>query len=187
MKNKKLVTFMASVAFSVMLIGCGNSNTNSVTMEKVSTATQAEATAQQDTTSPESSDSKTTKETEGETGVALDEGIEKYQGNWHEEIAGRGSMEISPSGDGKYLIDVTWGSSAFESAHWNFTALYDSSTGDLSYDDGTYQVITFDEDGTDSVTEEKSVHGTLHLTDEGKIEWTDSADGYNEASVFVKD
>ena len=124
---------------------------------------------------------------EGEVDVVLDEGIEKYEGNWYEEIAGRGYMEIAPSGDGKYYIQVSWGSSAFETAVWNFTAIYDNASGDLSYDAGSYQMLAFDEDGNETAEDEKDVHGVLHLTDEGKIEWTDSAYDSDEPSVFVKE
>ena len=151
--------------------------------------TESEAESSEDENSEaENSEADNTEESqpEGEVDVAIDEGIDKYEGSWYEEIAGRGAMEIDPMGDGKYYIEVNWGSSASEMASWRFTALYDSASGDLTYEDGSYQVITFDENGNETVTEEKSVHGVIHLNDEGKIEWTDSAYDSDEPSVFVK-
>ena len=192
--KKKFVTLLASAAVLATLAGCGNSETGAATSgaEAESIETTEEAPVKEDAsdekieeTNSEAENSEEA-ESEGEVDVALDEGIENYEGSWHEEAAGRGSMEISPSGDGKYFIEVNWGSSAAEMAVWNFTALYDSESGDLTYEDGSYQMITFDESGDETVTEEKSVSGVLHLNDEGKIEWTDSAYDSDEPSVFVK-
>ena len=187
--KKSIVTLLASAAVLTMLAGCGSSEEGTASsgfeVEKIETATEAptsEAPVEETATEETANEAKP----EGEVDVVLDEGIEKYEGSWHEEIAGRGAMEIGPMGDGKYFIEVNWGSSAAEMAAWRFTALYDTASGDLTYDDGSYQVITFDENGNDTVTEEKSVHGVLHLNDEGKIEWTDSAYDSDEPSVFVK-
>ena len=211
--KKKIVTLLASAAVLAMLAGCGNSEAGSApsgdeaesietteeasveeeaseeTEEVMSEAedTEEEVAPEEETeeAEPESEDAEETM-AEGEVDVVLDEGIEKYEGSWSEEIAGRGAMEIEPMGDGKYYIEVNWGSSAAEMAAWRFTALYDSESGDLTYEDGSYQMITFDESGNETVTEEKSVHGVIHLNDEGKIEWTDSAYDSDEPSVFVK-
>lgn len=125
-------------------------------------------------------------EEEGETGLALDDGIGLYSGNWVEETAGRGYMEIEPSGDGKYYVTASWGNTAADKASWQFTAIYDAETGDLSYDEGSFREIHFDEDGSEEVTGEKSVQGTLHYED-GKILWTDNAYESDEPSVFVSE
>ncbi len=192
--KKKMVTLLASAAVLAMLAGCGSSESNEapsgVEIEKIETTEETpvkEETSEEKIEEEKPEEGKPEEsEPEGEVDVVLDEGIEKFEGSWNEEIAGRGSMEIGPMGDGKYYIEVNWGSSAAEMAAWRFTALYDSESGDLTYDDGSYQMITFDEDGNENVTEEKSVHGVLHLNDEGKIEWTDSAYDSDEPSVFVK-
>ena len=122
--------------------------------------------------------------TEGETGLQAEDGGEKFAGTWAEEIAGRGFMEVMPSGNGKYYVTVDWSSSAAEKSAWNFTAIYDSETGDLTYDDGTYRVLLFDENGGEEVKEEKSVKGKLHMED-GKILWTDSVNGETDPSTFI--
>ncbi len=191
--KKRIVTLLVSAAVITALVGCGKSDAGTtpsgVEIESIETTEEKPAAekAEEKPAEAETSEAATAEEKpEGEVDVVLDEGIEKYEGSWHEEIAGRGSMEIGPMGDGKYYIEVNWGSSAAEMASWRFTALYDYTSGDLTYEDGSYQTITFDEEGNDNVTEEKSVHGVLHLTDEGKIEWTDSAYDSDEPSVFVK-
>ena len=187
--KKRIVTLLASAALLSLLAGCGSSETSEAPsgfeVESIDTTAKAPA---NETPKGETTSEETVNEAkpEGEVDVVLDEGSEKYEGSWHEEIAGRGAMEIGPMGDGKYYIEVNWGSSAAEMAAWRFTALYDAASGDLTYDDGSYQVITFDENGNDTVTEEKNVHGVLHLNNEGKIEWTDSAFDSDEPSVFVK-
>ncbi|MCR5402448.1 MAG: hypothetical protein K6E91_01330 [Butyrivibrio sp.] len=188
--KKKIVALLASAAVLAMLAGCGSSEEGSAPsgVEVENIETTEEAPVKEETPVEEEASEEKTEEAqpEGEVDVVLDEGIDKYEGSWYEEIAGRGSMEIGPMGDGKYYIEVNWGSSAAEMAAWRFTALYDSESGDLTYEDGSYQMITFDESGNETVTEEKSVHGVLHLNDEGKLEWTDSAYDSDEPSVFVK-
>jgi hypothetical protein len=192
--KKNIVTLLLSAAVIATLVGCGSSDAGTapagVEKESITAAKEepAKEAAAEEKSEAENVGETTSENTapEGEVDVVLDEGIEKYEGSWHEEIAGRGSMEIGPMGDGKYYIEVNWGSSAFEMAAWRFTALYDYESGNLTYDDGSYQVITFDESGNETVTDEKSVHGVLHLNDEGKIEWTDSAYDSDEPSVFIK-
>ena len=192
--KKKLAILLTSAAMVTMLMGCGSSDegaaVSGVEIESIETAEEApakeDAAAEAPAKENAAEENAAEEKPEGEVDVVLDEGIDKYEGSWYEEIAGRGSMEIGPMGDGKYYIEVNWGSSAAEMAAWRFTALYDNASGDLTYEDGSYQMITFDESGNETVTEEKSVHGVLHLNDEGKIEWTDSAYDSDEPSVFVK-
>ncbi len=192
--KKNIVTLLLSAAVIATLVGCGSSDAGTapagVEKESITAAKEepAKEAAAEEKSEAENVGETTSENTapEGEVDVVLDEGIEKYEGSWHEEIAGRGSMEIGPMGDGKYYIEVNWGASASEMAAWRVTALYDYESGDLTYDDGSYQMITFDESGNETVTEEKSVHGVLHLNDEGKIEWTDSAYDSDEPSIFIK-
>jgi hypothetical protein len=118
----------------------------------------------------------------------IDEGGSVYIGNFYEEIAGRGYMTITENGSG-YHIQCNWSSSAAEMAAWDIDAIYNSDTGDLTYSDGTYKNILFDEEGNDTVTEERTVSGVLSMNDEGtKLLWTDNAFDENpEPSTFVKE
>ena len=158
----KLVVLLATATMLTMLAGCGSSNTGTAPsgseIENIETTAEAPVA-----------------ETAAEE--KADEGSEKYVGSWHEEIAGRGSIEISSIGDGKYSVEANWANSASEMAAWSITA---------TYDDGSYQTLEFDSEGNDTVLEEKSVQGVLHLNDEGKIEWTDNAYESDEPSIFVK-
>lgn len=167
----KFVVLLATATMLTMLAGCGSSNTGAAPSgsETENIETTAEAPV-----------------AETATEEKADEGSEKYVGSWHEEIAGRGSIEISPIGDGKYSVEANWANSASEMAAWSITATYDAASGDLTYDDGSYQTLEFDSEGNDTVLEEKSVQGVLHLNDEGKIEWTDNAYESDEPSIFVK-
>ena len=191
--KKRTVTMMLAAAMTcLVLAGCGSSKAADTASKEADSPKSVEVTATPEvtpaeTTPAEAAPAEVTAELpEGEVDVVLDEGIDKYEGSWFEEIAGRGSMDISPSGDGKYYVQVSWASSAAELSSWEFTAIYDSATGDLVYDDGSYQSILFDENGGETVTEEKSVSGVLHLVEENKLEWTDNAFGVTEPSVFVR-
>lgn len=190
MRKKAVVTMLASSMLCLVLAGCGGSKGADTAAKEADSQKTVEATQAEETTKPEETtqpaEEKTEEASEGEVDVVLDEGIDKYEGSWFEEIAGRGSMEISPSGDGKYYIEVSWGSSAAEMSVWNFTAIYDGESGDLVYDDGSYQSILFDEEGNETVQEEKSVQGFLHLVEDNRLEWTDNAFGSSEPSVFVR-
>ena len=148
-------------------------------------AAETEAVTEAETV-PTGAETETAAEDHGEDAAektANDENV--FVGGWHEEIAGRGNMEITDDGDNKYRVLVSWGSSAFESAHWEFTAVLEEETGDLVYEDGDYMLLTVSEEGEESRSDEKKVSGRMHIAD-GKMEWTDSAYDNTEPSVFVK-
>lgn len=193
MRKKEIVSMLAAAMVCLTFAGCGSSTGADAASRKAEspqateTAQTAEVPQTVETTQAADAARATEEQAEGEVDVVLDAGIDKYEGSWHEEIAGRGSMDISPSGDGKYYIEVYWGGSVEEMDVWKFTAIYDSATGDLSYDDGSYQSLLFDENGDETVQDEKSVHGVLHLVSDNKLEWTDSAYDSSEPSVFVKE
>ncbi len=187
MRKKEIVTMLASAMVCLMFAGCGSNTGTDSASQKAESPQTAEVTQTAEAAQTEETAQAAGEQAEGEVDVALDAGIDQYEGNWHEEIAGRGSMNISPSGDGKYYVEVYWSSSLAESDVWKFTAIYDGASGDLSYDDGSYQSILFDENGSETVQDEKAVHGVLHLVDDNKLEWTDSAYDSSEPSVFVKE
>ena len=94
-------------------------------------------------------------------------------GNWQDEISQRASMVIAENDDGSYDIKVTWGSSAFETSTWEIHGAYDTVSGMLSYDDGVYTVHTFDEQGSETVSEEVTTAGAF-LKEGDKLRWNDS-------------
>ncbi len=112
-----------------------------------------------------------------------------FEGQWYEEIAGRGVIEIESTGDDTYSILVHWGSSAFESANWTMVGTYDPSTGKLEYTDAKYYIITFEdeENYTEDVRYEDGT-GEFWITEDGKLGWISDRsedDGITGDSVFV--
>ncbi len=189
MKKTVIVTMLASATAFLMLTGCGNSAAASSAPQVTDSAQTAQTEASAPATDTEQAADAAPASTETPAGGAdasSDDSTDKYAGDWYEEIAGRGTMEITSSGDGKYDVEVTWGDSAAETDEWHITATLDSSSGDLTYDDGSWQQVLYDDNGNGTVEDQKTVKGVLHLTDDGKLEWTDNAYDTSDPSVFVR-
>ena len=97
---------------------------------------------------------------------------EDLSGSWQDEISQRASMDVTRNGDGSYTLLVHWGSSATEAFIWEITGAFDES-GTLAYEDGQYGVYTFDESGSETVSDEETTRGSFTLED-GKLRWQDS-------------
>lgn len=67
-------------------------------------------------------------------------------GEWQDSWSERCSMTITADGDDYYIVEAIWPSSSWEYDTWSFGGYYDSSTGQLSYDNGRW--ISFDESDT---------------------------------------
>lgn len=125
-----------------------------------------------------------------DTATAAEVSAADFEGQWYEEIAGRCTIEITPSGDDAYSISVHWGSSAFESANWEMNAVYNESTGKLEYTDAKYFIITFEDE--DNFTEDviyENGSGEFWITEEGKLGWSSANsddDGIKGEDGFVK-
>ena len=153
--------------------------------ERTETVTESETTVMAENVTEETQSE--TEETAQETEPAAAEsgsGVSAFLGNWYEPIAGRGYMTVTETEGGCHL-QVNRGSSAFEMAAWDIDAVYDESTGTLSYDSGTYRLLTFAEDGSDTVTEERTVQGTLEIDDRGMLLWADNAYENDEPYEFA--
>lgn len=68
-------------------------------------------------------------------------------GDWQDSWSERCCMTITADGDNYYNVEVSWASSALECDTWTFSGYYDSSTGQLSYENGIW--VTFDESNTE--------------------------------------
>lgn len=68
-------------------------------------------------------------------------------GNWQDSWSQRCSMTITADGDDYYIVEAIWSSSAWEYDTWSFGGYYDSSTSQLSYDNGIW--VSFDESNTE--------------------------------------
>ena len=105
-----------------------------------------------------------------------------FAGSWQDEVSQRASMDVTQ--DGRHVeILVHWGGSATEAASWEISGEYDPETGALTYKDARYTVTEWDEDGNDTIIEEKTADGAFTWEDD-KLRWTDSL---NESEgLFVK-
>lgn len=110
-----------------------------------------------------------------------------FAGTWIENIAGRGVIEITSTGEDTYSINVHWGSSAFESSNWEMTGTYYISTGLLEYSDAKYYIRTYEdeENYTDDV---KYEDGSGYFWMEGYLlNWSSDKkdiDGIDGSSLF---
>ena len=116
-----------------------------------------------------------------------------YAGTYAEEIAGRGTMEITRNSDGTYSVEVNWSSSAFEKNSWNFSGEFDGRAV-LRYTNCRKTTVAFDENGNyacDSnglmtpYTTYTMGSGYIEFKDEGVLEWHDDMGDIIPGTTFV--
>lgn len=101
---------------------------------------------------------------------------EGYQGRWADNIAGRCQVNITYEGDGNAYIDVSWGSSAWETARWQMTASINQN-GTLTYNDGHYWVENYS-DGTNYTISDENYNGSgSFYKQDGTLHWYDAQTG----------
>jgi len=105
-----------------------------------------------------------------------------FAGTWQDEVSQCASMDATQDGDHVEIL-VHWGGSATEAASWEISGDYDPETGALAYEDARFTVTEWDDDGNDTVIEEKTSNG-MFVWEGDKLRWTDSL---NESEgLFVK-
>lgn len=104
-------------------------------------------------------------------------------GSWEDEISQRAHMDVTKNADGSYSILVSWGSSASETSIWQITGTYDEKSGMLSYENGSYTVHTWDEEGVETVSEPEITKGAF-MKEGDKLRWKDSKN--SDSGLFVK-
>lgn len=104
-------------------------------------------------------------------------------GSWQDEVSQRATMDVEKFETGTYYIHIHWSSGASEESLWEITGTYDETSGMLSYENGNYSVITWDENGKETITEEDVTKGSL-MKEGDKLRWTDSK--IEEDGLFVK-
>ena len=116
-----------------------------------------------------------------------------FAGTYAEEIAGRGTMEITRYSDGTYSVQVDWSSSAFEKCSWNFSGEIDGR-GAMNYTNCRKTIVAFDENGNfacDSYgymtpyTVYTKGSGYIKFLDEGILEWHDDMGDILPETTFV--
>ncbi|MBQ7566119.1 MAG: hypothetical protein IJT18_03285 [Oscillospiraceae bacterium] len=117
--------------------------------------------------------------------VALGYTADDLIGTWAEKIAGRGMIEIEKRGDGKYDVNIHWGSSAWESSDWTMTATAGNG-GELTYDDCTMTTTTFtDETHSTTAVDYENGTGKFILNSANEIMWQDDVGGAGDDTVFI--
>jgi hypothetical protein len=116
-----------------------------------------------------------------------DDSLDRFCGDWHEQIAGRGTLTISGSlAPGKAVIEASWPESAAVHDEWRMIAALDGE-GRLAYANGSREVIETDEEGncwtTDFSVEES---GWFYFNDAGQLCWHDDSMPDAEDSVFLR-
>ena len=106
---------------------------------------------------------------------------EELQGLYHEEIAGRASLEVTAD-----LITIDWANSAFEKTHTELPTSYDAQSGNITYANGVMTTRTYlsFEDFTER---EDYNNGTGYFeVNEDRLIWhNDLAEGY-DVVIFAR-
>ena len=106
-----------------------------------------------------------------------------YAGQYHDSIAGRASMTITPDGS-RYNVFISWSSSASEHSEWSFTGTFDSS-GSMYYSDGVMTNISYDDDGIEHIETMYSGGSGCLTAENGGLRWQDF-EGGSVSVLFVK-
>ncbi|WP_026528884.1 hypothetical protein [Butyrivibrio sp. VCD2006] len=101
--------------------------------------------------------------------------VQSFEGQYY---AGRGNLSITAQNDGRYLIEVWWGSSAAEHSEWVMNGEYDESSKTITYNDCVKHDFELGEDGEiirDDIAYENGT-GSIQIVDDNTINWTDDQD-----------
>lgn len=100
-----------------------------------------------------------------------------YEGGWYDVVSQRCGMVITPLSDNQYKVDISWGSSAYESTEWTMTAEFDKSDGTLRYTDGKSQTVCYDTEDSEPVYDVHYTDSTGYLKFvKDRIFWSDEKD-----------
>ena len=152
MKNTKwFKTLVALLCIAAMLTACGG-QTPDVTPDPVPEETEPEV-----TTAP------------------VDPALE---GDYHEQIAGRGMLSLQCTSDGGADISVHWSSSASESSEWSIHVTYDEEKNALVYTDAVKTDFVYESEDKSTETEDyNDGTGYFEIKDEKLIWHDDKAEG----------
>lgn len=106
---------------------------------------------------------------------------EELQGAYHEEIAGRGSLEL-----GAETMTIDWSSSAFEKNHIDFPVFYDEENGYIRYEGAVMTRTTFT---SDEESESKEIYNDgsgYFAIDEDRLIWHDDKAEDYDVVIFVR-
>ncbi|MBR4549869.1 MAG: hypothetical protein IKO83_08150 [Oscillospiraceae bacterium] len=114
--------------------------------------------------------------------------LKSYEGVYAEEIARRGILELTATGETTAAIAIEWPSSAAQTSYWKMTGTYDAEKNALVYSDATLTEVTVDAQGakTENVVYTDG-SGSFELGGK-KLSWTDNASviqGSSSTFVYV--
>lgn len=108
-------------------------------------------------------------------------------GDYMDKISERAGAMITsgPEGDNVEIV-VSWAASATETSQWTMHAEMNDDN-QLVYSDCVYKIISYDEEGNESVeTVYSEGEGYLEFTEEGELAWTGAQDEDCRACIFVQ-
>lgn len=105
-----------------------------------------------------------------------------FVGRWAEEYTGRCQIIFSPCPTGGYNVDISWSSSAAESAHWNMTAKVNDS-GVAVYSDGHEWTETYTTETEYTISNEVfGETGSFYIQD-GTLYWVNNHNGQTTSFI----
>lgn len=103
-----------------------------------------------------------------------------YAGTYY---SGRATMDIL-GGPTSYIVDITWGGSAYEYSEWSFTGTVDSQ-GVLYYNNCQKATFTVDEDGNETyVIDYNNGSGCIYSDYTSGMCWDDYEEGVADGMSF---
>ena len=109
-----------------------------------------------------------------------------FVGRWG---CGRATIDITERENGSFGVEITWGSSAWECAEWNYACAYDGIKGEMrAYEPGVKAVVTYGEDGevASRVTEYEDGAATFSIDGDGMLIWNDAKENAGEGMRFER-
>lgn len=108
-------------------------------------------------------------------------------GEYQDETSQRAMMTITPEGEeGHYVVNIDWGSSAWETTIWEFEGDFDRDAGMLSYKKCTKYELYLDENDKQ---QEKVIYddgtGALMYYEDG-FHWEDKKENAGKDCHFIK-
>ena len=190
MKSRRVIIAALGLSCALFITSCGQSKDTETTTQATTAATTEATTEATTAVTTEATTVATTEAATEAAPAASSEGAKAFEGEWTEEIAHRGMINISPVDDKSFTIGIFWGSSAFEQAVWTMTGTFNESTGKLEYKDCKYLIRTYtdEENYTDDVKYEDGT-GTFYI-EGGKLCWKSDKsdiDGIDGSSYFINE
>ncbi len=118
------------------------------------------------------------------------EAYENLTGEYSDSISQRAYMEVSAEGSKGVTIKVWWGSSAFEKEFWQMEAKLSKKDGNLIYENGIHERITFSETEGEEETVETiadKLSGYFEIDEKNNsLIWSGSPEESCKDCIFIK-